>query len=415
VNSPEIRLLLIAQPYSYRIAPYLNAARRMGIEVMIASRGEFSLVSEVHDGLHIDLDDLDNACKRILKEASITPFQGILGSDDSTVELAAKVAHTLELPYNPPHAARLTTRKDLAREHLSRAGCPIPEHFLVNLGKPFNNQLLGLPWPCVIKPLHMSASRGVIRVNNAQEFVAACQRIKAIIAESNNHFEKNHVLVEKYIDGIEVAYEGYLHKGELTTLAIFDKPDPLHGPFFEETIYVTPSQLDDGTQKRIIQRVAQAAGAYGLSTGPVHAELRIDKQDAWILEIASRTIGGDCARTLDNGCDFNLEELIISLAISKPVDATPPTEARGVMMIPIRKGGILKRVEGLSAARQVANIDKVDIIAREGHELIPLPEGNQYAGYIFARGSSANEVIKALRTAHAHLNLVVAPVFKIVQ
>jgi biotin carboxylase len=406
------RLLLIAQANSYRIAPYLHAAKRMGLEAMIASRGEFSLISEVHDGLHVDLDNTETSLANILEEAGKAPFAGILGSDDSTVELAARAAQALGLPHNPPHAARLSRRKDLARAHLTLAGCPVPIHCLIDLGKALEPQLAGLPWPCVIKPLNMAASRGVIRADNEAGFIAACQRIKTIIADLKDDFEATHALVEEYIDGIEVAYEGYLHNGELTTLALFDKPDPLQGPYFEETIYVTPSQLDESTQAMIKQRVAQACKAYGLSTGPVHAELRVDDRDAWILEVAARTIGGDCARTLDSGNDFNLEELVVSLAISQPVHTKPPEEARGVMMIPIREGGILRRVEGITAAQKVAGIEKVDIIIREGNELVPLPEGNQYPGYIFARGDSSDEVVSALREACSRLNFVVAPVFK---
>jgi len=385
----------------------------MGLEVLVASHGEYSLISELHDGLHIDLDDFDSALANILREARKAPFTGILGSDDSTVELAASAAEQLGLPHNPPQAARLSRRKDLARAQLAVAGCPVPVHYLIDLDRSLQKQMAGLPWPCVIKPLHLSASRGVIRADKPAEFIAACERIKSIISDSDDDFERTHLLVEDYIDGVEVAYEGYLHNGELTTLALFDKPDPLQGPYFEETIYVTPSQLDETTQAGIKRRVAQACAAYGLSTGPVHAELRINKQDAWLLEVASRTIGGDCARTLDQGTDFNLEELTISLATGKPVNTQPPEEASGVMMIPIKHAGILRRVEGISAARKVAHIEKVDIIIRDGNELIPLPEGNQYPGYIFARGNSSSEVIDALREAHAHLNFVVAPVFRI--
>jgi biotin carboxylase len=412
-HNNKARLLLISQPDSYRIAPYLKAAREMGVEVMIASRGEFSLVSEVHDGLHIDLENRQSAYEKIIKIAHKTPFNGILGCDDSTVELAAKVAHTLGLPHNPPAAARLTYRKDLARSRLAEADCSVPAHFLLNLDTAIEPQISALPWPCVIKPINMSASRGVIRANNAGEFKQACARIKRIIASSTSAFEQSHVLVEQYIDGIEVAYEGYLHQGKLTTLALFDKPDPLVGPYFAETIYVTPSQLDGDTQALIKKRVTEAANAYGLITGPIHAELRIDQHDAWILEVACRSIGGDCARTLDNGRDFNLEQLIISLAMGSPIKSTLSKEARGVMMMPITEAGILKRVEGLSAARQVKNVEKVDIIIREGHELIPLPEGNQYPGYVFAKGSTTQEVVTALRAAYARLKLVVAPVFNI--
>ena len=408
------RLLLIAQPGSYRIAPYLTAARGMGLDVLIASRGEHSLISEVHQGLHVDLDNPDNALSDILEVARRTPFAGVLGSDDSTVELAASVAEALLLPHNPPAAARLTLRKDLARAHLAKSGCAVPAHRLVDLTRAIGDQVAGLSWPCVAKPLNLSASRGVIRADNIGELVAACDRIRSIIAESKNEFERSHVLVEAYIDGFEVACEGYLHQGELKILAMFDKPDPLCGPFFEETIYVTPSRLSQATQSRIVENVAQACRAYGLRTGPVHAELRVDETDAWILEVASRTIGGECSRSLDMGGDFNLEEFVISLAIDKPQTAKTPNESRGVMMIPIVEPGVLRRVEGLRDARAVANVESVDILIRPGHELVPLPEGNQYPGYIFARAQTPAEVVDALREAYSKLNFVVASVFKLV-
>jgi len=408
------RLLLIAHPGSYRIAPYLNAARRMGLEVLIASRGEHSLISEIHQGLHVDLDDPAYALARILEVARGAPFAGVLGCDDTTVELAALAADALALPHNPPTAARLTRRKDLARAHLAKFGCAVPIHRVVDLTRAVKDQAAGLTWPCIVKPLNLSASRGVIRADDLAEFIVACDRIRKIIAESSDEFERTHVLVEAYIDGFEVAFEGYLVNGELKTLALFDKPDPLCGPYFEETIYVTPSRLDQATQSRIVHCVARACNAYGLCMGPIHAELRIDERDVWILEVASRTIGGDCSRSLDVGEDFNLEEFVISLAIGKPQTARTPDEARGVMMIPIKQRGVLRRVEGLTDARSVANVISVDILVHSGHELVPLPEGNQYPGYIFARGQSPGNVVSALREAYSRLNFVVAPAFKVI-
>jgi biotin carboxylase len=387
----------------------------MGLQVLIGSRGEHSLTTEVNQGLHIDLDDHDAALSRILEEASIRPFAGIIGSDDSTVELAAHAASQLGLPHNPPEAARLTRRKDLARAHLMLAGCPVPVHCLIDIRRPLDRQLAGLPWPCVIKPVNMSASRGVIRVNNESAFVDAIQRIRPIIAESCDEFERTHVLVEDYIHGTEVAFEGYLHHGRLQTLAVFDKPDPLTGPFFEETIYVTPSTLDADTLALIKQRVQQACSAFGLRTGPVHAELRVNALDAWILEVASRTIGGDCARMLDSGTSKSLEQLTVSLAIGEAAKPAELTQSRGVMMIPIRQAGILKRVEGILAAQKVPYIENIDIVISEGHELIPLPEGNQYLGFIFAKADTPEMVTAALRAAHGKLNFITAPVFKLAE
>jgi len=407
------RLLLISHHNSYRIAPYIKAAKNLGLDVTIASQGQHSLVSEVANGIHIDFDNTDSALEEISKENQLHQFSGILGSDDQTVELAAHAAKALALPHNPAKAALCSHRKDLARAELALAGCPIPTHCLLDLSRPIKKQMAGLAWPCVLKPLNMSASRGVIRVNNKDEFLTACERLRPIIATTSGEFEQNHLLIEGYIDGIEIAYEGFLHKGSLNTITIFDKPDPLVGPYFEETIYVTPSSLSAELQQSIKTVIQKSCNAYGLTTGAIHAECRIDKENnIWILEIASRTIGGDCARILDNE-NFGIEELAISLAIDQPVEVTMPDQARGVMMIPIKKKGLLKRVEGLLAAGKVKHVDKIDIIIREGHELVPLPEGNQYLGYIFASADTPEEVTEAIREAYACLEFVTAPVFNI--
>ncbi len=413
-HSSGKRLLLISHHNSYRIAPYIKAAINLGIEVTIASQGKHSLVAEVANGMHIDFNDADSALNEILRENDSKPFAGILGSDDQTVELAAQVAKCLSLPHNPPQAALYSHRKDLARAELSLAGCPAPIHCLLDLSKPLVKQMAGLPWPCVVKPLNMSASRGVIRVNNADECIAAGERLRPILAETHDEFEQTHILIEEYIHGIEIAFEGFLQNGILEMITIFDKPDPLVGPYFEETIYVTPSALTAELQHSIKDVIQKACKAYGLVTGAIHAECRIDNSDKiWILEIASRTIGGDCARMLDSE-NFNIEELAILLATGQPVEVNMPEQARGVMMIPIREKGLLKRVEGLLDANKVKHVEKIDIIISEGHELVPLPEGNQYLGYIFASADTAEQVTAAIREAYAHLKFVTAPVFKII-
>jgi hypothetical protein len=407
------RLLLISHHNSYRIAPYIKAALNLCLDVTIASEGKHSLVSEVANGIHIDFSNVDSSIDKILIENKTQPFSGILGSDDQTVQLAAYIAEALNLPHNPPTAALCSHRKDLARAQLALSDCPVPLHCLIDLSLPLTRQIKGLPWPCVLKPLNMSASRGVIRANNEDEFITACERLRPILATAEGAFEQQHVLVEDYIDGIEIAYEGFLQNGELNTITIFDKPDPLVGPYFAETIYVTPSTLSEEIQTSIKSVIQKACSVYGLRTGAVHAECRIDnKNTIWILEIASRTIGGDCGRLLDNE-NFSVEELAISLAIDKAIETNLPEKARGVMMIPIKEPGLLKRVEGLLLARKTMNIDKVDIMIREGHELTPLPEGNQYLGYIFASGESSESVTASIREAYEHLTFVVAPIFKI--
>lgn len=413
-NKLHHRLLLISHHNSYRIAPYIKAALKLGVEVTIASQGKHSLVTEVASGIHIDFDDYGSAIAEIQREHNNVAFTGILGSDDQTVEIAAHVAKVLQLSHNPPQAAQCSHRKDIARAQLALAGCPVPTHFLLDINVPIQKLMVDLPWPCVLKPLDMSASRGVIRTNNESEFITAYERLKPILATAAGEFEQTHFLVEDYIDGSEIAYEGFLHAGSLNTITIFDKPDPLTGPYFAETIYVTPSSLDTAIQSKIKAVIQSACNAYGLTTGAIHAECRIDKNnDVWILEIASRTIGGDCARILDND-NFSVEELAISLAVGAPIKVTVPEQARGVMMIPIKEKGLLKRVEGLLEANKTRYIDKIDIIISAGHELTPLPEGNQYLGYIFASAETHEQVTFAIRGAYEKLTFVAAPVFKII-
>ena len=407
--SQRQRILLISEPNGYRLAPYIAAAKKMDLDTLVASCGRFSLTSEVVDGLHVDLNNTESSLNTILNHAKKNPFAGVIGCDDSTVELAAIVARELGVTHNSPAAARLTRRKDLARSHLAKFGCRVPRHWLINLWEPLEEQLKQVDFPCVLKPLALSASRGVIRANGAQEFIEACKRIAQILEAIENPVERNHLLAESYIDGIEIAFEGFLDNGKLTTLAIFDKPDPLIGPYFEETIYVMPSKLDRRQHRQVIEEITKACQAYDLTTGPIHAELRIDHSSAWILEVAARTIGGDCARSLDDD-SFNLEELIVSLAIGKQYDLALPVEARGVMMIPIPKRGVLRRVEGLSEAIKIPHIENIEITTRSGNELIPLPEGNQYPGFIFARAETSDEVVTALRAAHEKLNFVVSPI-----
>lgn len=402
---------MIAPPNSYRTVPYLEAARRQGINVLVASEGRFSLVSEVAEGLHIDLED-PAAIERLRAANLETPFAGVVATDDASVELASRIARELNLPHNPPQAARLTRRKDLSRKALATAGVPVPGFRVIDLQQPIDSRLDRLEYPCVIKPLSLSASRGVIRVDDAGALRAACARIERILAgeTTRDDFASTHLLVEAFVSGPEVAVEGLLRAGRLKVLAIFDKPDPLDGPFFEETYYILPSRHDENIRARIIRRVEEACLALGLREGPVHAEVRINGGDGVIIEVASRTIGGDCARLLRFGAGQALEDLVISHAVGKPLAVMPQEGGAGVLMIPVSEAGILRRIEGIPAARAVPWIDDILIGIREGYELVPLPEGAAYLGFIFAHAPTPAAAEAALRESHAKLKIVVAPV-----
>jgi biotin carboxylase len=410
LREAQPRLLLITPPNSYRTAAYLAAARRHAIDVLVASQGRYSLVSELAGGLQVDLGS-PAALQQLLDANDRQAFAGVVATDDAVVELGSRVAEALDLPHNPPEAALCSRRKDLSRQVLAGAGVPVPGFRLVRLDRPVRPQIASIDYPCVVKPLALSGSRGVIRADDADALLAAADRVRRILAVeyARESALSMQVLVEDFVPGEEVALEGMLHEGRLAVLAIFDKPDPLNGPYFEETYYITPSRHPAGIRERVIRRIQQACTALGLREGPVHAEVRISDGDGVILEVASRTIGGDCARLLQFGTGQGLEDMVISHAVGKPLPVRPQAGGAGVLMIPIPRAGVLRRVEGITAARAVPCVDDVMISLRDGYELVPLPEGASYLGFMFARAPSAAEAEAALREAHARLNIVVAP------
>jgi len=408
------RLLLVAPRYSYRIAAYLEAAERLDLALSVASDGRHSLVGALRDGIHADLDDLAGARERILAALASTPVHGVVGTDDKVMELAASLAACLAVPGNPAAAARLTRRKDLARRALAAAGVPVPEHEVLALAAAARGVLPHIDFPLVVKPLSMSASRGVIRADDAAQFREACARVRRIVVEAGEAAARDCVLVERYLPGAEIALEGLLSDGELRVLAVFDKPEPLTGPYFEESYYVTPSRLPAAWLQEAARVVAAGCAAYGLRTGPVHAELRIDAAGVIsVLEIAARTIGGQCARLLEFATGRSLEELVVANALGDPPPPTAEPRGAGVLMIPIARGGVLRRVEGVLAAERVPGIESVELWLREGSELVPLPEGASYLGFIFATGGTPQAAEAALREAHACLRVVVAPRWEI--
>lgn len=411
------RVLVIAPHGSYRTSAFIAAAQRLGMAVLIASEGRHSIVSDYAQGLHLEFDAPAEALQRILDAAARTPFAAIVGTDDLTVELAAEAAGALGLAHNPPAAIHLTRRKDRARACLAQAGVPVPPHRVLDLTRPLAAQIRDLSYPAVVKPVALSASRGVIRVDDPRALQQAVTRIQALLAREYPPGEggagrRSRLLVEQFVPGPEVALEGLLQDGKLEVLAVFDKPDPLDGPYFEETLYITPSRHSAGQLAALAATVQAACRAYGLQEGPVHAECRFGPDGVVILEVAARTIGGLCGRLLQFGTGYSLEELVLQQALGAPPAAPARDGAAGVMMIPIPRAGVLKRVEGLLAARRVPGIESVDIQIREGHELVPLPEGSSYLGFIFARAATPDAAEAALREAHACLNIVVAPLWK---
>lgn len=410
-------LLLIAPHGSYRTMRYQQAAIQLGLDVLIVSEGEHSIVSEYAQGIHVQFNKPEQAMDTIVKQTRFSHVVAVIGTDDSVVELATNVARQLGLAHNDINAARLARRKDLARDALSQNNTPIPGYQLVNIDSLLQktDSIKTIDFPLVIKPVALSASRGVMRVNNSAELAKAAQRLKNILKQQTEQtsFEKQNVLLEEYIHGDEIAVEGVVENGRFKLLTIFDKPDPLHGPFFEETYYITPTRLPAEVVNKITAVVQSACEAYGIQTGPVHAECRLREEIVYLIEMAARTIGGLCSDILEYGLGCSLEEIVLRQAIGQQVIPEFAGTAAGVLMIPVPKQGILKRIEGLLEAGKIEYIEDINIQLRDGYELIPLPESNSYLGFIFAKADSFEKVENALRQAYACLNVVVAPLWKL--
>ena len=391
----------------------MEAARQIGVELTVASERPSTLETANPAGLlTLPLQDPDGAAAKAALFARDHPIAAVVGVDDDTAIVAASIAHRLRLKSNPVHAATAARDKQVQRELLAKAGVPIPRFMLRAIDEDPASFAKSVTYPCVLKPIRLSASRGVIRADNEAGFIAAHARLRAILNDPENAkacgVRAGQYLIEEFIPGYEVALEGLVVDRRLHVLALFDKPDPLDGPFFEETIYVTPSSVPAGLQATIKDCAARAVRALGITEGPVHAELRYNERGPWLIELAARPIGGRCSAVLrfgDRG--ISLEEIILRHALGMPIPSLHRESlAAGVMMIPIPGAGTLQEVRGVAEAKAVPLVEDVQVTAHPGERLVPFPEGSRYPGFIFARGETADVVDRALREAHGRLTFV---------
>jgi biotin carboxylase len=425
------RVALVMHTTSYGAAGFVSACRRAGAEVVIAS-DRCQVLDGVWqwpaDSLVIDFGDPAGAAEIIANAARepATRLRAVLPvGGEQPARVAALAARRLGLPANPPEAMIATANKLEMRTRLAAAAdrrALRQPAFLVVARAADPAQVAdlvrapgGVGFPCVVKPLMLSGSRGVIRADDPTTLRAALTRLGRLLADpAVRHIDPeaaDRILIESFMPGREFAVEALLTRGELDVLAIFDKPDPLDGPTFEETIYLTPSRLPPDDQLRLVRATAAATAALGLETGAVHAELRLDGGDPVVIEVAARPIGGLCARALRFAGNLSLEDVVVRHALGEPRRAARDERPSGVMMIPIpaRQPAVLRRVSGIDGARAVPAIDDIVISARPGETLVPLPDGASYLGFIFASAETPGAVETALRLACARISFDLAP------
>jgi biotin carboxylase len=387
------RVLLLVPTATYRAPDFVRAARALGVELIVGSEEPPAIAGR---GVAISLEDPDAAVPLIERLDDGRRVDAVVAVDDQGAVLAAAAGARLGFPHNPPDAVAATRDKRAMRERLAAGEVPQPA---------FGDSPAAVGYPCVVKPTGLAASRGVIRCDDAAEFDAAVARIRA--------FWSGPLIVEQYVPGVEVAVEAILRATELTVLAVFDKPDPLVGPFFEETIYVTPSRLAPAVLANVERLVARGAAALGLTEGPVHAEVRVDDSEQparpVLVEVAARTIGGLCGRTLRFGAGIALEEVVLRHALGMDLgNLDRAAGAAGVMMLPIPRAGTLQSVDGLDAARTVPGVVGLEITIPPGRPVVPLPDGDRYLGFLFARADTPAAVEAALRAGADALDIVIS-------
>lgn len=401
---------------TYGTRSFTAAAKKLRLEVVYGIDMPKPLAEHWGVPLALDFADPEQATRDIVAFAQKRPLDAVLSVDDTGSLIAAQASAALSLPHNSPEAALAARNKHRMRELLAAGHVPCPEFQLFTAGHDPGWVASQVSYPCVVKPLLLSGSRGVIRADTPDEFTRAFVRLGRLLPPADGRSDARGVLVERFIPGQEVALEGLLTDSVLRVLALFDKPDPLDGPFFEETIYTTPSRLPEVARRAIADCTQRAARALGLRHGPVHAELRLNEAGPWIIEIAGRSIGGLCSRVLQFGIDTCLEELVLRHAVGMETDSLErEAGAAGVMMIPIPGAGILRGVHGIQAAGAVPGIEGVEIAAKLNYPLVPLPEGDSYLGFIFARGDEPAGVEAALREAHRRLEFEIQEQLPVIQ
>src|SRR6202171_4314634 len=414
------RVLLFTSKLGYQTRSFEEAAEKLDTEIVYVTDRCHHLEDPWGDhAIAVHFESPDSAAYTVLETIRGREVNGILALGDRPAAAAANAARGLGLRYNHPSAVEACRNKARLREVFHASGLRTPWFKNLAVQPTPEPVLLGISFPCVLKPLSLSASQGVKRANNREEFVAATARLHRLLESAEilatREANLDRMIVEGYIPGREVAVEGLLTDGDLRILAIFDKPDPLEGPFFEETIYVTPSRLSESEQFAIERCAGDAARALGLSHGPIHAEFRINDDGVWPLEVAPRPIGGACARALrvlfDAPSDpIGLEDLLIRHALELPGWNSPRERiASGVLMLPVPKSGILEGVSGEDAARSIPGITELSITARLHDAIAAWPEGSSYLGFLFARGSTPEKVEQSLREAHEKLSFTITP------
>ena len=234
IMGPVKRIVIVAAKESYRTGDFLAAASLLRIDAVVATDAVPPVAGRAQ--IQIDLAKPEKAAAVI---AALEPRpDAVIAVDDQGVVVAAEAAAALGLKSNAPSAVRATRDKLVMRNLLDTERISQPRYRAAGPGEVVR-AAKDLGYPVVVKPRVLSASRGVIRADGPTAAERAEERIRSILSSAGRN-PQSRLLVEEYVPGDEAAVEGLMVDGSLEVLAVIDKPDPLTGPYFEETIYTTP-------------------------------------------------------------------------------------------------------------------------------------------------------------------------------
>ncbi len=382
------KLLLVIPENSYKSNDFVVAAEKLGIDFLIITDSE-QVSSKFSDTVIINKFDAELNKNNLKKLKDVTH---VLPVDHSALKFSGYLVDLLEVKGNKLESINLSMNKYESRKIFnSLLDIKVNNEIIKNIDDV--NTFINKNGTSVLKPIYGTASKSVLKINNVEKNKEQIEKLM------QDCFDQD-LVIEEYIDGKEYALEGTIINSELKKIVIFDKPVEYKHPYFEESIYITPSELSSEAEKRVVSIVDKACKKIGLEDGPVHVEFKINENQIFIIEINPRMIGGLCSRCLSFGLfKVSLEEIILHAFMNNELkNIELLNNYVGVLMIPTPKSGKFISINK-EELENIPNISNVEITVPEGSDLLEPPYGDKYLGFAFSQGIDKKTVNESLLTA----------------
>ena len=382
------KLLLVIPENSYKSNDFVTSAEKLDLDFLVITdsqqvSGQFSDTVIIHS---FD-EELENDVKEKLQDVT-----HILPVDHSALKFSAYLVDLLKAKGNNTKSINTAMNKFESRKIFNSISEIKIQNAIVKKIEDIEI-FINENGTSVLKPIYGTASKSVIKVESFQENKAEVEKLMQDCSDQD-------LIIEEFVDGSEYALEGNLINSELNKIVIFDKPINYKEPYFEESIYIAPTEIPDKTQKEIVNLIGKACKKLGLENGPVHVEFKIHNKEIFIIEINPRMIGGLCSRCLSFGLfKTSLEEIALHAFLNnelKSIDLL--SNFVGVLMIPTPISGKFISINK-NELESIPNVSGVEITVSENSNLLEPPFGDKYLGFVFSQGDSKEKVMESLTLA----------------